>query len=306
MRSGSLCGAAAEAGFFPACCSLTYWFPQAYLGRRWRLHVGIPLAFIIGAPVSSMILQLDGVWGLQGWQWLFLIEGLPAALFAFAVPFMLPDGPHDAPWLTTDEKKMITARLVREDRGEKGSFWAAFLDACDRPRSHTRLHPMRSLRHAIVAAADRTITRLLQFDERLCHGDTLHLRRFRHVPLGHKSDAAKERIWHIVMPCLFAAAGLVMASLTGNYLVVLIGLACALVGLLAVDGPLFALPRTFLSGAAAASGIALLNFFGSLGRARARPSLDFSSSVPAPIRKAWWRLPYRWCSRPSSCSSSGA
>ena len=269
---------AAEAGFFPGILLyLTYWFPQAYLGRMVGIFMsGIPLAFIIGAPVSSMILQLDGAWGLQGWQWLFLIEGLPAALFAFAVPFMLPDGPHDAAWLTTDEKKMITTRLVREDRGEKGSFWAAFLDL--------RVIVLGLTLACIQCGLYGTQLWLPQIVQSLGFSDLTNgfvtaipfiFGAFAMSLWGHKSDAAKERIWHIVLPCLFAAAGLVVASLTGNYIIVLVGLACALVGLLAVDGPLFALPRTFLSGAAAASGIALLNTFGSLGRGAGPPIVGF-------------------------------
>ena len=269
---------AAEAGFFPGMLLyLTYWFPQAYLGRMVGVFMsGIPLAFIIGAPVSSMILHMDGVLGLQGWQWLFIIEGLPAAALAFAVPFMLPDGPHDAKWLTTDERAMITSRLVREDHGEKGSFWAAFLDV--------RVIVLGLTLAFIQCGLYGTQLWLPQIVQSLGFSDTINgfvtaipfiFGAFAMSLWGHRSDVAKERIWHIVMPSLFAAAGLVAASLTGNYLIVLMGLACALVGLLAVDGPLFALPRTFLSGAAAASGIALLNFFGSLGRGAGPPIVGF-------------------------------
>jgi MFS transporter, ACS family, tartrate transporter len=259
----------AEAGFFPGMLLyLTYWFPQAYLGRLVGIFMsGIPLAYIIGAPVSSLILEMDGVWGLQGWQWLFIIEGLPAVLLAFAVPFMLPDGPHDATWLTPDEKKMIATRLVREDRGEKGSFWSAFLDiriivlGCALVFIQCGLYGTQLWLPQIVQS--------LGFSN-LVNGFVTALPFvFAAVAMslwGHKSDVAQERIWHAALPCLFAAAGLVMATLTGNYVFILFGLACALVGLLAVDGPLFSLPRTFLSGAAAASGIALLNTFGSLGR----------------------------------------
>ena len=268
----------AEAGFFPGMLLyLTYWFPQAYLGRLVGVFMsGIPLAIIIGAPVSSMVLHMDGVWGLQGWQWLFVIEGLPAALLAFAVPFMLPDGPHEAHWLSADEKKMIVSRLVRDDRGEKGSFWAAFLDV--------RVIVLGLTLACIQCGLYGTQLWLPQIVQSLGFSDLMNgfvtaipfiFGAFAMSLWGHKSDVARERIWHIVLPSLFAAAGLVVASLTGNYLIVLIGLACALVGLLAVDGPLFALPRTFLSGAAAASGIALLNTFGSLGRGAGPPIVGF-------------------------------
>ena len=268
----------AEAGFFPGMLLyLTYWFPQAYLGRLVGVFMsGIPLAFIIGAPVSSMILQMDDTWGLHGWQWLFIIEGLPAALLAFAVPFMLPNGPHEAPWLTADEKKMITSRLVRDDRGEKGSFWSAFLDI--------RIIVLGLTLACIQCGLYGTQLWLPQIVQSLGFSNVTNgfvtaipfiFAAFAMSVWGHRSDVAQERIWHVALPSLFAAAGLIGASLTGNYILVLLGLACALVGLLAVDGPLFSLPRTFLSGAAAASGIALLNTFGSLGRGAGPPIVGY-------------------------------
>jgi ACS family tartrate transporter-like MFS transporter len=189
---------------------------------------------------------------------------------------MLPDGPEHAAWLTGDEKKMITSRLVREDQGEKGSIWSAFLDI--------RLIVLGLTLACIQCGLYGTQLWLPQIVQSLGFSNVLN-GFVTAIPFifgaiamsiwGHKSDVAKERIWHIVMPCLLAAAGLVLASLTGNYIFVLLGLSCALVGLLAVDGPMFALPRTFLSGAAAAAGIGLLNTFGSLGRGAGPPIVGF-------------------------------
>ena len=269
---------AAEAGFFPGMLLyLTYWFPQAYLGRLVAIFMsGIPLAFIIGAPVSTLILEMNGVLGLRGWQWLFIIEGLPAALLAFAVPSMLPDGPHDAKWLSADEKKMIASRLVRDDRGEKGSFWSAFLDI--------RIIVLGCALVFIQCGLYGTQLWLPQIVQSLGFANWMN-GFITAIPFifgalamslwGHKSDVAQERIWHVALPCLFAAGGLVIASLTGNYFFVLFGLTCALIGVLGVDGPLFSLPRTFLSGAAAASGIGLLNTFGSLGRGAGPPLVGY-------------------------------
>ena len=106
----------AEAGFFPGMIYyLTLWFPQAYRARFTAMFITAqPFAFIIGGPLSTLILGMDGVAGLRGWQWLFLIEGLPAALLAFVVLRWLPDRPAAATWLTADEKATIATRLAAE------------------------------------------------------------------------------------------------------------------------------------------------------------------------------------------------
>ena len=259
----------AEAGFFPGMLLyLTFWFPQAYLGRFVGVFMaGIPLSFIIGGPVSSLILEMDGIWGLRGWQWLFLIEGLPATLLAFAVPFMLPNGPQEAKWLTEDEKKVVTSRIVREDRADKHDLWAALLD----PRVITLGVALAFVQIGLYGTQlwVPQIVQSLGFSN-LANGFITAIPflcgAVAMIAWGHASDVAQDRIRYIVMPCLFAAAGMLVASLTGNYLIVLLGLTCGLIGLLALDGPLFSLPRTFLAGAAAASGIALLNSIGTLGR----------------------------------------
>ena len=259
----------AEAGFFPGMLLyLTFWFPQAYLGRFVGVFMaGIPLSFIIGGPISSLILEMNGTWGLTGWQWLFIIEGLPATLLAFAVPFMLPNGPHEAGWLSDDEKKVITSRIVREDRADKHDLGAALLD----PRVITLGVALAFVQVGLYGTQlwVPQIVQSLGFSN-LANGFITAIPflcgAVAMILWGHASDVAQDRIRYIVMPCLFAGVSLLVASLTDNYLVVLIGLTGGLVGLLALDGPLFSLPRTFLAGAAAASGIALLNSIGTLGR----------------------------------------
>lgn len=117
----------AEAGFLPGMILyLTTWFPQARLARFVGLFMmAVPLASAIGAPISSLILLSDGVLGLRGWQWLFIIEGLPACVLGFAVLALLPDGPASAPWLNDQERAIISARLA-EDRARHGRVHTAF------------------------------------------------------------------------------------------------------------------------------------------------------------------------------------
>ena len=120
----------AEAGFFPGMLLyLNYWFPRGYLARYVACFmVALPLSFVVGGPLSGFILGMDGLAGLHGWQWLFLIEGLPAFLLAFAVLRFLPDGPAHAAWLTGEEKNRIAARLALEEPAGRPDLWQALFD----------------------------------------------------------------------------------------------------------------------------------------------------------------------------------
>src|SRR5262249_6048249 len=105
-----------EAGFFPGIILyFTYWFPARYRGRvvGWFM-TAIPVSIALGAPISTTLLQLDGVWGLAGWQWLFIGEGLPAVLLGIVVLFSLTDRPADARWLTAAEREWLLAELHAE------------------------------------------------------------------------------------------------------------------------------------------------------------------------------------------------
>src|SRR4051794_21143791 len=106
----------AEAGFFPGMILyLTYWFPTDARGRAvGQFMTATAIAGAIGSPLSGLLLRLNGVGGLGGWQWLFLIEGLPSILLAFVTLAYLPDGPAKASWLTAEEKKWIADRLEQE------------------------------------------------------------------------------------------------------------------------------------------------------------------------------------------------
>jgi len=121
---------AAEAGFFPGMILyLTYWFPQAYLARYIAMfQTAIPLASVIGGPLASVILGMEGIAGLHGWQWLFILEGMPAVVAAFAVLKLLSDGPAQATWLTIEEKTVIADRIARDQTTERRSFCLSLRD----------------------------------------------------------------------------------------------------------------------------------------------------------------------------------
>jgi ACS family tartrate transporter-like MFS transporter len=258
----------AEAGFLPGMIYyLTLWFPHSYRARFTAgFMAAIPLSYILGAPISTAILELDGALGLRGWQLLFVIEGLPACLLALAVPKLMPNGPADATWLSEQDKATIAARLAREDAAKRSDVWPALLD----PRVLVLCFVSFA---AGIGSAGITLW-LPQILQSMGYSNASIgplLAGFGLIGMaamfawGHSSDKRGERVWHVSLPLLVAATGLIVASLPLTAAISLIALACILIGLLAIDGPFFALPSSFLGGAAVAGGIALINSTGSLG-----------------------------------------
>jgi ACS family tartrate transporter-like MFS transporter len=260
----------AEAGFFPGILLyLTFWFPQAYLARLiGTFMTGIPLAFVIGGPVSSLLLQMDGIGGLHGWQWLFIMEGLPATLLAFAVLRLLPDGPAHAEWLSAEEKRIVVARLSSEEpHREKIDFLSGLLE----PRIWVLGVVLAGMQFGLYGT-QLWIPQIVQslgftnFATGFVVAFSFLVAGVGMVIWGRSSDLKGERIWHIALPLMLGAGGLLVAGMATETMVVVIGLTVGLIGALAIEGPLFSLPKTFLTGAGAASGIAFLNTIGSLGR----------------------------------------
>jgi MFS transporter, ACS family, tartrate transporter len=260
----------AEAGFFPGMLLyLTYWFPQAYLARYiGAFMTGIPLAFVIGGPVSSLLLEMDGIGGLAGWQWLFIIEGLPATFLAFAVLKFLPDGPAQADWLSPEEKQVILSRITSEQTHiPKTNFWAALRD----PRIFVLGAVLAGVQFGLYGV-QIWIPQIVQsmgysnFTTGFIVAFAFFLGGVSMVVCGRSSDARGERIWHIAAPSLIGATALFMAAMASDTNLIMAGLIVGLIGILSVEGPLFSLPKTFLTGTGAAAGLAFLNTIGSLGR----------------------------------------
>ena len=127
---------AAEAGFFPGIIFyLTLWYPSVYRGRViGAFMAAIPLSSAIGSPISGMILGMHGIWGLEGWQWLFIIEAAPAVVLAFVTYFYLTDRPTDATWLAPDERSWLTGRLDAERRQREAVHQISVLQSLYNPR----------------------------------------------------------------------------------------------------------------------------------------------------------------------------
>ncbi|MBL8585697.1 MAG: MFS transporter [Bradyrhizobiaceae bacterium] len=261
----------AEAGFLPGMILyLTTWFPQARLARFVGLFMmAVPLASAIGAPISSLILLSDGVLGLRGWQWLFIIEGLPACVLGFAVLALLPDGPASAPWLNEQERATVTARLA-EDRARHGRVHTAFGPAMVDGRVWLLCltyfgivvglygvglwlpQLIRGLGFSIAQVGVLTALPYLASAAAM-------------LAWGRRSDRKGERIRHVALPTLLAAAGLVAAIALPAGWGELAALGVTTVGIYATLGPFWGLPPIFLTSTAAAGGIALINSVGNLG-----------------------------------------
>lgn len=257
----------AEAGFFPGMMLyLTYWFPQSQRAKFNSLFfVAIPLSSALGSPLSGYILGFEGLAGLHGWQWLFVLEGVPSCLLAFAVLLFLPDKPAHAKFLSEDEKQFVAKELSRE-AVPHADLWAGLGD----PRVW------------ILAVTDIGIIIAL-YGLGLWLPQIVNAMGFTHLQTGfvvalpyiassigmivwaRSSDTLGERSWHVAAPVLFASASLVVAAVLGTNLFAVLALTCASVGIYAALVIYWTLPPCFLGGAAAASGIAFINSVGNLG-----------------------------------------
>jgi ACS family tartrate transporter-like MFS transporter len=255
----------AEAGFFPGMVLyLTYWFPQSYRARFVAAFMtAIPLAFVIGAPLSGFLLQMEGALSLHGWQWLFVIEGMPAFVLSLIVLRFLPDRPATASWLTDDEKSRISHQLAHESAALPRAFWPALLD----PRvlalgiiyfgiNFGRYGVELWLPQIVQGVGFSNLT--TTFIVAVPYGAGIGAMIF----WGLRSDRKGERAWHVALPCLAAGMGCTLAGILHNDLLVLASLGAVVVSLLAVQGPFFSLPSSYLSGTAVAGGIGLINMLG--------------------------------------------
>jgi ACS family tartrate transporter-like MFS transporter len=259
---------AAEAGFLPGITFyLTYWFPPSYRARftAWFLIAG-PLSFILGGPLSSVILQMDGLAGLHGWQWLFVLEGSPALLLGFVVLTFLPNGPADAAWLSPEEKQVIVTRLRKEDVAEHRDLWKALRD----PRVIALGLANLGILFGIYGVG-LWLPQIVQamgfstFATGFVVAAPYLVSMATMILWGGSSDVRGERIWHTALPSLLAAAGFAFASLTQDNVLVLFGLTLAVIGVYATLAPLSSLPLTIFGGPAAAGGFGLVFAIASLG-----------------------------------------
>lgn len=266
----------AEAGFAPGMLLyLTFWFPPALRARYMAYYLcAIPLAGVVGAPLSSLILEsMPGIAGLAGWQWLFVIEGAPAVILGLVVLWYLPNGPADCRWLTEEEKNIIAARLSREDQSLPHSMWRGLFDL--------RVLALCLVYFGIVIALYGCTIWLPQIVDSMGFSITQNgllvagiyvIAAVAMVAIGFSSERRDEYVWHVAVTAGIGALALLVAGATSSILLTLLALTLATSAIYATLSPFWIIPPGFLAGTAAASGMALINAFGNLGGA-AGPTL---------------------------------
>jgi MFS transporter, ACS family, tartrate transporter len=262
----------AEAGFFPGIIFfLTLWFPTAYRARivGWFMFA-IPISTVIGAPISGLILGLEGVAGLHGWQWMFLIEAVPALLMTVAVLMYLTDRPIDALWLQPQERQWLQDRLDRE-RAERQRIvdmswlrsmmdWRVIALGLVYMGANIPQYGLSFFLPQIVKAFG-----VSNFNAGVITAVPYLVGAIGMIVWSAHSDQTAERKWHAVIAFLFIIGGLILASMTDNPTVKMLFLCIAGFGFFAVLPIFWTFPTAFLSGAGAASGIAAVNSIGNLG-----------------------------------------
>ncbi|HEY1264952.1 MAG TPA: MFS transporter, partial [Terriglobales bacterium] len=261
-----------EAGFFPGVILyLRNWFPAMARARTVaRFMTAAPLAGVVGGPISGALLGLHGR-GLAGWQWLFLMEGLPAILLGLMVSFILPDRPEEAAWLGQAERTWLTENLAAEHRS----------------------HPAAHQQDALLAFADWRVwvLSLVYFGLAMCsYGISLWLPNLIRslsgvsnlvigllstipyiaaaitmVLVGLHSDKTGERRWHTTLPAVTGGIAALVAAYSTSLVPAITAISVAVLGVYAMMGPFWAMPTSLLNKKTAAAGIALINSIGNLG-----------------------------------------
>jgi MFS transporter, ACS family, tartrate transporter len=262
---------AAEAGFFPGIIFyLTLWFPAEYRARIVGYFMAaIPLSTVIGGPVSGLLLYLQGGLGFAGWQWLFIIEAVPAILLSGVVFFYLTDRPADATWLAPDERAWLAERLTAEERQRQAVHNYSVVQSLFNPRVLGL-----SLVYFGVVAMNYGLSFFLPqivkafglttFLTTVVAATPYVVGVFAMVWWGRRSDRKAERRFHAAFPLLIAAAGIAASTVLDDPTLKMISFCVAGFGIFANLPVFWTLPTAFLSGASAAAGIAVINSIGNL------------------------------------------
>jgi ACS family tartrate transporter-like MFS transporter len=264
----------AEAGFFPGIILyLSQWFPaRQRAAAAAAFMAAAPLSSALGSPISGALMELPTMGGLANWQWLFVIEAVPAVLLGFAVLKVLIDKPEQAPWLAADERDWLVGTLREEsrERGRHAGHTAGALRALADPRvlvmaliyfgTSAGLYTLGLWAPQIIRQFGFSA-----FGTGMINAIPNVLAVLGMVLWARHSDRKNERAWHVIIPCVAAGLGLAFAGIAQTVVEVVLALIIVNVGVSAAKAPLWAMPASFLSGAGAAAGIAMINSVGNLG-----------------------------------------
>ena len=275
---------AAEAGFFPGIILyLTYWFTADERARWFGVfYTGIPLSSVIGAPISGFILDtLDGSMGLSGWQWLFIVEGAPSVFVGFLVLNYLTDRPSEAAWLEPDERTALQARINNERKSREAIRHYKLGEALTNPRVlglsivdfgllcglYGGTYWLPQIVKGVVT--DIGLDKVTGVSINALTGYLVAV-PFAFATIAmiwwtRHSDTTHERVWHVVIPAVFSGLALIASAYLSNPILAAVALSISAMGVYAAVPTFWSLPTGFLTGSAAAGGIALINSIGNLG-----------------------------------------
>jgi MFS transporter, ACS family, tartrate transporter len=263
----------AEAGFFPGVIIyLSHWFRYEDRAKaKAKFMIGIPISTVIGVPLSRAIMENITWYGLAGWRWVYILEGIPAVIFGIVTLFYLTDRPHQAKWLPEDEKQWLINELARE-REQKAAIGRAKLsEAFKNPQiillvfiyffavtgnyGLTFFLPSITQNMKGMSVVWQTVVTVLPY---ICCVIAI-------LYNGPSSDRTGERRWHTAIPILLTSLGMILSAVTGNFLALTVIFLC-LAGVAPGAWPSFwTLPTAFLTGSAAATAVGLINSIGNLG-----------------------------------------
>jgi sugar phosphate permease len=264
---------AAEAGFFPGIVLyLTYWFPKQQRARAVaRFMAATAVAGMIGAPISNLLLRLNGVAGIAGWKWLFVGEGVPSILLGLLVFRVLTDTPEQAEWLREDERVWLQGTLAMEQAGISAAHSVHLRDVW----RNRMLWRLAFIYFAISVGLYSLSLWLPVVLKQISHASDARVILLTAVPyvfatigmlwIAHRSDKTQRRRWYLVASLAGAMAGFALSAWLVIPWLAMAALSLAAAGIWGCFGPFWALPTTMLRGTAAAGGIAIINSVGALG-----------------------------------------
>ena len=262
----------AEAGFFPGIILyLSYWFPTQRRAQVVSFFMAAaPISTVLGSPLSGALLEMDGIAGLKGWQWMFILEGVPAVLLGLVVLVYLTDRPEKATWLANDEREWLVNTMNAEHAAKATkahhSIWRGLADLRVLALSLIYFGTSAGL-YTLGIWAPQIIKQfaLSTMQVGLLNAVPPTVAIFAMILWARHSDRTGERTWHVVIACIVAAIGLALAGVAGSVVAVVLALSLVNVGISSAKPPLWSMPTMFLSGSAAAAGIATINAIGNLG-----------------------------------------